>query len=187
VKKGRRLPLYLAAVAVAAAGGIATVYANAGTSGYSVPEAACGLPVSSSALDALLPDGGEFEQRDRAQTSSPVKTHLECRMLVDDEAVLTSSVSEFTTTESVVEWYGQTPDAYGITNGRESSIGGEAAILGEDGALVHVTCPGIGPDAVFEVSVRYYAAAVRGEEAREALRDYTESFTNSATAEFGCS
>ncbi|MFI7273266.1 hypothetical protein [Streptomyces sp. NPDC049879] len=151
---------------------------------YDVPTEMCGLTAPSS-LDPLLPGGDELEQRDAA-ASNAAGVVWSCQFRVDRENVLTAVVTQRTTDTTVAERYREFQPTYGFT-GSETTLGGEPAVLGRNGSLVQVPCPGRGDDASLEVNVRYYAGG--GDDAEEDERNveaFTEDLIQLNSDEYGC-
>jgi hypothetical protein len=175
------------AVLVAAVAGT-IAYAASDTAHYPVPEAICDLRVAPSALESLLPEGERLEQRDGAPVRDLDAVLWMCDLTVDGDHVMTAVISQRSGGMSARERYDETPAAYGITSGRDTVIGGEDAVVGEDGVLVHTSCGGRGDaDTSLEINVRYVAGEVGQEQAVDALGELAGSLLESATAEFGCS
>ncbi|MFR9722437.1 hypothetical protein ACL02R_03550 [Streptomyces sp. MS19] len=151
---------------------------------YAAPEAMCGLTAPSS-LDPLLPDGDDLEQRDAA-TPNAAGVVWSCQFRVDRENVLTAVVTQRTMDTTVAERYREFQPTYGFT-GSETTLDDEPAVLGRNGSLVQIPCPGRGDDASLEVNVRYYAGG--GDDAEEDERNvatFTEDLIQLNSDEYGC-
>ncbi|MEV1008703.1 hypothetical protein [Streptomyces sp. NPDC049881] len=151
---------------------------------YALPEDMCGV-IAPASLEPLLPDGDEIEMRN-ADVSSAANVLQECQFIVDHDGALTTVVMEWNGDESVVERYNETPAAYGFV-GSETTLANELAVVGSDGSLVQVACPGRGENVTIQINVLYHAAGTHGQDKdRRNVETFTKELIPLYSDEYGC-
>ncbi|RKN47136.1 hypothetical protein D7294_02890 [Streptomyces hoynatensis] len=167
------------AVALILLGGWMFFREDAGS--YAVPSELCEVPVDSSTLQPLLPDGEELEVYEPDVDPPPAAVILMCRVHIDSEGAMALNVRAFPAPSGdLMEKFRAARSAYGIANPHEDTIGGEYAIVDAGGSLLETACPGQGEEAILEINIKDFSVQGDSDEGRERMKNFTEDFMNSA-------
>jgi hypothetical protein len=186
--KHSRLLITMVIIVAAVAFGAFAFLRGSNSRSYAIPEDVCGVQVRPDSLEPLLPEGQEISQsREGAEDSSSPLLLLGCDIDVDGEGAVNLIVERLTTERSVIERYEAVPGGYGMQNPSETTINGHQALVGPDGSLVQIPCHSNEANTVLAINVQLYnPESADPETGLTDMENFTEDFTTSAAATYGC-
>lgn len=145
-----------------------------------IPREICGVPVKSSALSPLIPDGEELKKNEPFPIDSDPAY---CDIYVDGTHVLNITVRMVDEEPRMEDWKDANAK-YALGAPRKIPFAG-SAVIGSDGALVNAECGS--PANYVLLDVRFKGDRVeRSEAGVQKLQRFIEDFTPGVRKKIGC-